>query len=79
MELIKPQEVGQSHWDRMKQHQEITQYFKTTLTKPLRRIECLLMSKTAITGRRLTRENSPWVHKELLMTVMMKVWHCIVV
>lgn len=27
VELIKPQEVGQSHLDRMKQNQEITQHF----------------------------------------------------
>ena len=80
VELIKPQEVGQSHLDRMKQNQEITQHFKTTLTKYLRTIECLLMSTTAIIGRRPTRENSTWVHKELLMmTIMMKIWHRIVV
>lgn len=79
VELIKPQEVGQPHLDRMKQNQEITQHFKTSLTKLLRRIECLLMSKTAIIGRRLTRATSAWVHKELLTAVMMKFWHCIVV
>lgn len=79
VELIKPQEVGQSHLDRMKQNQEITQHFKTPLMKHLRRIECLLMSKTAIIGRRLTRENFAWIHRELLMTVMRKVWYCIVV
>lgn len=36
------------------------------------------MSKTAVIGRRLTRENSVWNHKELLMTVMTKVWYWIV-
>lgn len=36
------------------------------------------MSKTAVIGRRITRENSTWNHKELLMTVMMKVWYCTV-
>lgn len=33
VELIKPQEVGQSRLDRMKQNQEITQHFKRNLTK----------------------------------------------
>lgn len=68
VELSRPQEEGKSHLYRINQNQELTQ---------LGRIESQLMSKTDIIGRRLTRENSAWNKKELLLAVVMKHGYCV--